>query len=749
MRNFSPFSIRVAMIPLVLALAVGCGSDEEVVSTDGDSGGGNSSGDDSNNAPSAPSAPAAPAGENSAGSDADSMMGNSSDSSMGNQMGDGGEGIDAGDPYGGSTNGPGNQVVSKFPDDFAKWQPDDYRNAARTSDKRCKPAVVQLVNKTPGDAQTAELLTELLALVGKSSNGNSGGDADSYDIPGMSPDMTLGTDDSPACGDDSTTQLETLTPDSCSGDPGGPPMSGYEDLDSSADMQNPGDYSSGNYDGTGGQNGGNAQELVHAIIDGLAKNNSNQAWQALTQVLAGEIKTVVDERQMAEWVLAAALDGYGGADHPTHAMLDAALRNPERLNKARGAELQAQTAALILATATSVMDRLMGIPIPNASARRSNGSNQPGSGSVPSSGAYPMPGDGGDGALPMPGGAGEPQMSGEYSGANATMPNGGQFGAPDGPRSPVTRRPLSDEAMRHAIQYLWRAETTSFVEGSTRNIQSLDDGFATLSLAGSLPTTGVRKATFDLLFSRWQDGAGPLLSRKLFQTVVRDPGMIVVLKQLPRLMKQGTLKNQQSATANPRASKSQRQSIAKHSWMETSAYMVRAVTNRLQKATSQQKNAIAPKLPFRLHRNARVRGVYELNWPADVSEFTTGVTPPGPLSLQYVRMEIPKEDAAKTFEFYKKQLRRGKDYKFSWGGWVDSLTAGTDKSTRRSIDVLITQNSTSNGANQNDGYGGSAGAGAGYSGGANGGGQQQNAGTFTVEILVVEIPDPKPSADTP
>ena len=98
MRNFSPFSIRVAMIPLVLALAVGCGSDEEVVSTDGDSGGGNSSGDDSNNAPSAPSAPAAPAGENSAGSDADSMMGNSSDSSMGNQMGDGGEGIDAGDP---------------------------------------------------------------------------------------------------------------------------------------------------------------------------------------------------------------------------------------------------------------------------------------------------------------------------------------------------------------------------------------------------------------------------------------------------------------------------------------------------------------------------------------------------------------------------------------------------------------------------------------------------------------------------
>lgn len=321
-------------------------------------------------------------------------------------------------------------------------------------------------------------------------------------------------------------------------------------------------------------------------------------------------------------------------------------------------------------------------------------------------------------------------------------PGGGPNGVPGGPPpGQLARRPLSDEAMRHAIQYLWRAETTSFVEGRTRNIQSLEDSFDTLALAGSLPTTGVRKATYDLLFSRWQDGANALLSRKLYQTVVRDPGMIIVLKQLPRLMMQSPVSNQQSTTANPRVGKSQRQSIAKHSWMETSAYMVRAVTNRLRATTSNQEDSIPPKLPIRLHRNARVLGVHEMNWPADVSEFTSGVTPPGPLSLQYVKMEIPQEEAAKVFESYKKQLRRGKDYKFSWGGWIDSVTAGTEKNSRRSIDVLITQNTANSGANQNGGYPGAAGGG--YPGGANGGGQQPNAGMFTVEILVVETPDPK------
>lgn len=770
MRSFSTLSFRVALFPLVLVLAVGCGSDEEVVTTDGESDGGTSSGEDTSGAPPAPESPADPAG----GESSDSMGNAGADPTMSTSdpMSGGEPGYPGGGyPGGGSTDGTGNQAASKFPDDFAEWQPDDFRNAARATDRRCKPAIEQLVANTPGDAQTAELLFELLTLVGKSANGNADGNADGsgddYNMPGMpmGTDCTdLGADASAAEG--APTTSGALTSNSCSGGSSEPPMPGNYDGGSSESPMPGNDNFGGEFGGTTGQNGGNARELVHAIIDGLAKNNSDQAWQALTQVLAGNIKTVVDDREMADWVLVAALDGYGGAGHPTHALLDAAIRNPESLNKARGAELRGQTAALILGTATSVMDRLMGVPIPDGSARRSNGANQPGAGpissdySTPGSGASPMPGGGAytmppDGASPMPGNDGSP-MPGNYGGGNATMPGDGEYGGESAGRRPlVARRPLSDEAMRHAIQYLWRAETTSFVEERTRNIKSLEDGFETLALAGSLPTTGVRKATYDFLFSRWQDGAGPLLSGKLHQTIVRDPGMVVVLKQLPRLMKQGTLTNQQSNTANPRVGKSQRQSIAKHSWMEASAYMVRAVTDRLKEASSQQKNTTPSELPIRLHRNARVLGVYEINWPADISEFTSGVTPPGPLHLQYVRMELPQEDAARVFQSYKKQLKRGKDYKFSWGGWIDSLTAGTAEGSRRSIDVLITQNNAGNGANQNAGNGanqdGGYGAtpGAGNQGGTDGAGQRQNSGSFTVEILVVEIPDPKLSDSTP
>ena len=738
MRNFSLFSIRAAVFPLLLTLAVGCGSDEEVVTTDGEAGGGDASGGDGNSAPAAPVAPmdtgpSDPTADDMATTSPDSMMTTTDPAGGGVDYPGGG----AGYPGGGPNDGTSTPAASKFPEDFAEWKPDDYRNAARTTDRRFKPAIEQLVEETPRDAKTAELLTELLPLVGKPANGNNGGSPGGYDLPGMSPGAgagagypttTPGSDPATTPNSDNADESIQPMPD---GYPGGTPMpDGY-----------PGGYGNGGYSGGGGgQSRGNPRELVHAIIDGLAKNNSDQAWQALTQVLAGQIKTVVNERQIADWVLAAALDSYGGVDHPTHALLEAAIRNPERLNKARGAELRGQTAALILATATSVMDRLMGVPLPKAPRRSPNGGNQPGGYPMPGGESYPMPGGAGD--SPMPGGEGYP-MPGE----GAMAPGGGPNGGPGGPPVQLARRPLSDEAMRHAIQYLWRAETTSFVEGRTRSIQSLEDSFDTLALAGSLPTTGVRNATYDFLFSRWQDGANALLSRKLFQSVVRDPGMIVVLKQLPRLMKQGPITNQQSNTANPRVGKSQRQSIAKHSWMETSAYMVRAVTNRLQAATSNRDDTTLPKLPIRLHRNARVQGVYEMNWPADVSEFTSGVTPPGPLSLQYVKMEIPQEDAAKVFESYKKQLKRGKDYKFSWGGWIDSTTAGTEKGSRRSVDVLITQNTANRGANQNAGYSGAEGPE--YPGGANGGGQQPSTGTFSVEILVVEIPDPKLSDATP
>lgn len=710
MRSFSPCLIRAALLPLLLALVVGCGSDE-----DGESADGNSNNGDSNSAPPAPeSADGSSDGNDADGTNGDPMM-TETDSMYDMEEGDSG---------GEATDGTGNQTAAKFPEDFAEWKPDDFRNAARITHRRLEPAIEQLVDKTPGDGQTAELLAELLTLAGQSSNGNGNGDGtETYN-------STYGEGDSNA--DPSDMDASTM-PDASTED-GGNPM--------------PGDYGDGNnYDGgfgygdSSGQNGGDVRELILAIVNGLAKNNSGQAWQALTQVLTGQIKTVIDDRQMADWVLATALDGYGGVDHPTHELLNAALRNPESLNADRGAELRRQAGELILGTAVSVMDRLMGVPIPAVAARKPNGAD----GFSTDGGYNPMPNDG---SGPMPNDGATPAYD-ENSGGEPMGSGNGEDGAPAPRRSALTRRPLSDEAMRNAIQYLWRAEMTSYVEENTRKIISLEDGVPLLALAGSLPTAGMRKATFDLLNGRWKEGADPLLSRGVYQSVARDPGLIVVLKQLPRLMPKGSLTNYQSATANPRAGKSQRESIAKHSWMKTSAYMVRAVTTRMQAATRKQSDPTLPDdLPIKLHRGARIRAVGEINWPADVSEFTSGVTPPGSLSLKYVRMEL-SQDIPKVFQHYKKQLRRGKDYKFPQGAWIDSLTAGAEPGTRRSIDVLFTQNTATNRAANQNGENGALQANEYAAGSTDGAAQRQNSGSYTVEILVVEISDPKLSAATP
>ena len=39
----------------------------------------------------------------------------------------------------------------------------------------------------------------------------------------------------------------------------------------------------------------------------------------------------------------------------------------------------------------------------------------------------------------------------------------------------------------------------------------------------------------------------------------------------------------------------------------------------------------------------------------------------GQLTVQYVRMEIDADVAAKTFQFYKRRLKRSKDYSFPQG----------------------------------------------------------------------------------
>jgi hypothetical protein len=192
-------------------------------------------------------------------------------------------------------------------------------------------------------------------------------------------------------------------------------------------------------------------------------------------------------------------------------------------------------------------------------------------------------------------------------------------------------------------------------------------------------------------------------------------------------------------------SKSQRETAAKQDWMQVSAMMVRAVTERLQASTQDTSLAASPpKLPIKLHRDALIRGVRTLNWPEDIADVASGEAGPVALNLQYVRMDAPA-DVPKVFEFYKKQVKRGKDYKFPTGAWIDGNSVGEETGMRRSIDILFTQKAANNAGLAGPGEAPGA---APIAGDPNqlGGGQQPLGPQYTIEVLVVEIADPKTPA---
>jgi hypothetical protein len=232
--------------------------------------------------------------------------------------------------------------------------------------------------------------------------------------------------------------------------------------------------------------------------------------------------------------------------------------------------------------------------------------------------------------------------------------------------------------------------------------------------------------------------------------------MIVVLKLLPRMQPKRQAAGS-GRSPKQRASKSYRETQAKISWMRTSANMVLAVTKRLYSASQKtgRPDMDPTDLPFKLHRQPRIRSTYQLNWPADVSDRVADGTAPGQLTVQYVRMVVDADVAQKTFQFYKRQLKRAKDYSFPQGKWLDSLTTGSEPGTRRSIDIVFMKAAAGNAGGARGQYSGSAGAagnaGGQYGGdvddrgayGADGAGQQNAGGQYTIDVLVIEIPNPK------
>ena len=477
--------------------------------------------------------------------------------------------------------------------------------------------------------------------------------------------------------------------------------------------------------------------VVEAVVKSLMVNNSKGAWEVIERILSGAHETGLEASDSNNIVLRQLLANYGGKDHPSHSLLMKALTNPSSLRSDGAAELEEQATTMVTNMAVSAFDSMLGT-LELASSDVGGNSQQPAN-----QGGRQGRGQGGRPNLTGGGGGGQ-GLIGAGGGASAGPPGEGEggYGAPPGlggsggafagnrqpvkPAMDIDIQSMSEEELQSAIAFLWSPAFTKQIADRVRTATP-GENLGLFALSGALPSTIVRRAQYESLQAHWKDGAEGLISGGLFDSLVRDPGLLVVLKGMPRAEPSRRSFSAGKADAD-----------SKQSWLKASGRMVNMLKGRLSELASESgQTRIEGNTPVRLHSGATAEAVFQLEWPKQARDIVDTATP-SPTRLHYIRAVesgMTQSGIAKMAEYYRVRSR-GKKREIPGGVWFDG-SRGTPNGGKVSVDVVITK-----------GSGGGAGPGAGSSFGAPGGGGAGGGSSYVIEIIMVEIPDYKPLAAT-
>jgi hypothetical protein len=316
------------------------------------------------------------------------------------------------------------------------------------------------------------------------------------------------------------------------------------------------------------------------------------------------------------------------------------------------------------------------------------------------------------------------------------------FGGPQGQNATVAATPIeintrevTAEEARRILEYLGQPTLLETMAAQVRGLPSVSDNAAgkQLALAGSVPAPALRTAQYDLLQQHWMAGADSLIAQKLFEQGPRDPGFLVVLKSVPSL---NTLPLRQPPTV-----KAQEENQTRHSWANASRELVRTLNARFLAAARNRAQSASAQPPLRLHQGAVIAAEYRFAWPDDAG----GSVPKSlaaPFIVHYVRVDAGQIDAQQVLTHYERQIRGGKAAfaRNNFEAWIEHEGVADDPGRRRSTDVMLTIGG--------GGGGGGAGGGGGYAPPGAGGSSRGSAGReqdVTIEILTVEITNPRSS----
>jgi hypothetical protein len=327
----------------------------------------------------------------------------------------------------------------------------------------------------------------------------------------------------------------------------------------------------------------------------------------------------------------------------------------------------------------------------------------------------------------------------------------------------VANREMTFPDTVRMAQQLWRTDVCNSVAARLDVSDNLPSDIALGTLAATLPCDMVRKSLARHWENRWDEEATALENSPLFSSGGRDPGLIVVLKELPRATPAAkpvsTAKGNAKANESPQSQRISKEQAAQHAWLHISELFARSLADRfataaenrprdldlagttpakpiasvaefdhlLDSPTQNQSAASAASglsasnlwpsdLGVDLPAGVRVKSAYQINWPAGLGT-SFGQAAIGSLTVHFVRLtaEGQMDGLAAAFA---RPLKTALLRTTETGRWVDALTKLQD-GRARSIDVFINRVDT---------------------------GPAPPRGTverLTVDLVSVEIPDPK------
>ena len=275
----------------------------------------------------------------------------------------------------------------------------------------------------------------------------------------------------------------------------------------------------------------------------------------------------------------------------------------------------------------------------------------------------------------------------------------------------TVREKVSDyEHGTHLAKQLWGEPLASLMLEYLGDVKTLEKSASGIVLASTLPLDSIHVAMFKMLKKRaTQEGPQSLETVGWTDKVLADPGLLVLIKMLPRSKsaRKPTVSGPGTGRYTPRGTNpgatlseaAQKKEQIETEWMMTLSKMIDAWCTRLEAASQAQKKAIRrqqkvieptpTKLDdFEIPQDAKVIAAYQVNWPVNAPKDLGKIKPPT-LKIQYFRLELSGM-MKKSMANFKRLAKGGELHEMSNGLWLDLIKNGSQPNSKRSLDILIT-----------------------------------------------------------